>query len=108
MRDANPQPGGTQYDGFRYHGSDGEAERYKEFVGRDVPQAPYQYQGVTLEEEARNGGWLPNARPTGPDPIDLFTVGMRGEPGFDDDPTFNGDGRVSHGSPSDGDISDTD
>lgn len=56
----------------------------------------YAFQGVTLEEEAENGGWLPNAAPTGPRPIDLFTIGMRGEPSYDDDPEFNNDGQIEH------------
>lgn len=44
----------------------------------------------TLEEETYAGGWLPGATPTcGPDapPLQrLMTVGMRGEPAYDDDP----------------------
>jgi hypothetical protein len=61
----------------------------------------YNHRGVTLEEEAYNEGWLPNARPTSaPDapPLQgLFTIGMRGEPGWDDDPQFlNGDASVTH------------
>lgn len=44
----------------------------------------------TLEDEANAGGWLPGATPTcGPSapPLQrLYTLGMRGEPGYDDDP----------------------
>lgn len=42
---------------------------------------------TTLEDEVNNGGWLHSSVPTGPKPRQLFTLGMRGEPGYDDDPT---------------------
>ena len=112
MRDPNPQPEGTDLEGFRYHGTDGESERYREYMGHMAPVAPYNYRPVTLEEEAYNGGWLPGARPTttqptlqgndprltrNMEPNDLITTGMRGEPGWDDDPQFNnGDPTVTH------------
>jgi hypothetical protein len=90
MRNPDPQPEGDQYEGFRYAGA--HDNRYDEFLGRDVPVAPYDYRGSTLEEEAYNGGWLQNARPTGPAPEDLMTIGMRGEPDWDDDPQPAPDG----------------
>ena len=74
--------------------------------------ATYNYRGSTLEEEAYHGGWRPGDIPTttqpyvqGDDPRltrnmevnHLYTVGMRGEPGWDDDPQFNnGDPTVTH------------
>lgn len=56
------------------------------------PAGTYRYKPVTLEEEAAAGGWLPGARPTGPEPIRLYTTSMRGEPGWDDDPSPAPDG----------------
>ena len=42
---------------------------------------------TTLEEEANAGGWLANSTPTGDGELRrLMTIGMRGEPDFDDDP----------------------
>lgn len=70
----------------------------------------YNYRPITLEEEVYNGGWFPGARPTGPKPNDLFTLGMRGEPGWNDDPQFNNGSRtVTHeGGKAPQDISDVD
>lgn len=61
--------------------------RYAEFRGRG-PAGSYRTLPATLEEEARAGGWLPNATPTGSEGSlnRLYTIGMRGEPDFDDDP----------------------
>jgi hypothetical protein len=54
---------------------------------------------TTLEEEALNGGWLASSMPTGPPPRQLFTLGMRGEPDFDDDPSpTTGNSYVQRGS----------
>ena len=75
-------------------------DRYGPAVDTEHTEAGYyMFKPVTLEEEAWNGGWLPGARPTGPDPIDLFTVGMRGEPGWDDNPQANPDGHYHHSAP---------
>ena len=85
-------------------------DRYSET--RDLSKGDcghYCYQAVTLEDEAEAGGWLPNNTPTGPNPIDLYTVGMRGEPGYDDDPKFDSQGQISHnGHTASADISDVD
>ncbi len=97
MRNPNPQPDSDKLEAFRYHNVNAALEPESDLAGRDVPLSPYNSRPVTLEEEAYNGGWLPGARPTGPDPIDLFTIGMRGEPGWDDDPQFvNDQGTVTH------------
>jgi hypothetical protein len=105
----NPQPQGDQYEGFRYTSADTPVDsspRYDTFRGRMVDTAPYNYRCVTLEQEIMCGGWLPNNTPTtprGPDPIDLYTLGGRGEPGFDDDPVVGADGHYHHAPPHDGD-----
>jgi hypothetical protein len=112
MRAPEPQDPETVNTVFRYHGIDHASERYYEFVGREVPLSPYNHVAVTIEEEAYNGGWLPNARPTTCDPFvhgttpglersmdprDLVTTSMRGEPGWDDDPQYSPeDGRYHH------------
>lgn len=81
------------------------------------PAGTYLHLGVTLEEEAKFDGWLPNERPTmAPDGYGgntasyaerrtdsnglnrLYTTGLRGEPGWDDDPSVDPDGRYDHGS----------
>lgn len=92
-----------------------EHTRYRNLDGRYGPSTgkgdagSYESKPTTLEEEARGRGWLPGARPTGPDPIDLYTVGMRGEPGYDDDPSPSPDGvGYTHLAPRDGDISSID
>lgn len=78
--------------------------RFPEGYGRDAdfrgrgPAGTYRTLPATLEEEAAAGGWLPNATPTGsPESLNrLFTIGMRGEPSFDDDPLPEpGEGRYS-------------
>ena len=61
-------------------------DRYHTLIGKGDAGC-YVTLPCTLEEEARNGGWLPGAHPTGPPPRQLFTLGMRGEPDFDDDPS---------------------
>jgi hypothetical protein len=101
MRDPNPVSG--NFDSQRYSGQETDGTDSRK---QDVPPGHYNYRGTTLEEEAFNGGWRPGDRPTttapfviGDDPRltrdaepgDLFTVGMRGEPGWDDDPQFNND-----------------
>lgn len=44
---------------------------------------------MTLEEEARNGGWTRITRPVGPGVLDdAPMVGMRGESDFDNDKTY--------------------
>jgi hypothetical protein len=79
-------------------------DRYDTYAGREgVPNAPFEYRAATLENEADNGGWLPNNRPTGPAPMDLLTIGMRGEPGYDDDADWAPDGRGFTRSGRDGD-----
>ncbi len=115
MRDHSPQHA-DDLEGYRYHNSNSDHPREVPPVQRDVPLSPYNYHPVTLEEEAGNGGWLPGARPTstppvlqGDDPrlnqskqpIDLLTIGMRGEPGWDDDPQYleDGSGQVTHPDP---------
>lgn len=89
MRDPNPVSGVPDNTRGYNHASQ---DRYGPLTGKG-PAGQYEFKPVTLEEEARAGGWLPGARPTGPDPIDLFTLGMRGEPGYDDDPSPARDGR---------------
>jgi hypothetical protein len=59
----------------------------------------YNHLAATLEDEANADGWLPGARPTGPPPRNLFTIGMRGEPGYDDDPEPGTDGQYHHSAP---------
>lgn len=83
VRDIPPSP--------RYgHGhGEGISPRYAVPVGDSRgPAGSYRHLPATLEEEANAGGWLPGATPTGPmDSLDrLYTIGMRGEPGYDDDP----------------------
>ena len=91
MRDPNPLSGVP--DNNRY------AEGHNTVRGE---AGRYQFKPVTLEEEAYNRGWLPGARPTGPDPIDLMTIGMRGEPGWDDNPQAGLDGHYHHTDPHEG------
>lgn len=86
----NPEPVEGDTSNHRY---DDDADE------RQIKDAPisYNYRPVTLEEEAYFGGWQPKDRPTGPPPNDLYTIGMRGEPGWDDDPQFNnGAATVTH------------
>lgn len=94
MRSPEPLEGVPDSDRYRHTDSDA---RYGAVTGKG-DAGTYNYRPATLEEEAYNGGWLPGARPTGgPPPNDLFTVGMRGEPGWDDDPQFNnGAATVTH------------
>lgn len=89
-RDATPLDGDPPKN--RYDGIDSQSRYEDGFDYHRSDCVHYQFKGATLEEEARFGGWLPNDRPTGPDPIDLFTIGMRGEPGYDDDPVPATDG----------------
>jgi hypothetical protein len=108
MRDPYPVQGVPMDE--RY--DDASQDRYADAVDfHKGGSGTYNYRPVTLEEEAWNGGWLPGARPTGgPGLQDLFTTGMRGEPGWDDDPQFNnGDPHLSHESKTaPNDISDID
>jgi hypothetical protein len=60
------------------------------------PAGTFNFMGTTLEEEARNRGWTFGNRPTGPPPRDLMTIGMRGEPGYDDDPVYGPNGEYTH------------
>jgi hypothetical protein len=96
VRDADPVsnvPMNERYDGSAQ-------DRYADEVDyHKGPAGTYNYRAVTIEEEAINRGWLPGARPTGPDPIDLMTIGMRGEPSFDDDPVAGNDGLLHHETP---------
>ena len=118
----DPQPNGEQYsDGSFRYGQNDSQDRYRDFNGREVGLSPYSYQAVTLEGEARTGGYLPNNAPQtyvqasdsclAPHPNapanDVWTVSMRGEPGYDDDP-MSVDGRIVHDTAPDGDISDID
>jgi hypothetical protein len=94
MRSPDPidgVPTGTRYPSGLEEG------RYRELRGKG-DAGTYNYRPSTLEEEAYFGGWLPGARPTGDGPLnDLMTIGMRGEPGWDDDPQFNnGSATVTH------------
>lgn len=60
--------------------------RYGELHGRG-DAGTFRTLPATLEEEAQAGGWLPNSTPTGEGNLKrLMTIGMRGEPDFDDDP----------------------
>jgi len=92
-RDPNPLSGvpyNERYDGAeqgRYHD---EVDFHRGDGGT------FNHVAVTLEDEVKMGGWLPNNRPTGPEPRDLWTTGMRGEPQMDDDPAMTPDGQVSH------------
>lgn len=107
MRNPNPVEGvpmDARYDGATQPRYDDAADYHK------GPAGTYNFVGVTLEEEVRMGGWLPNARPTTTEPYmqgndrqpvsaaprDLMTIGMRGEPDLDDDPAFTPDGKVQH------------
>lgn len=110
MRDPNPVSNVPDADRYRGNGAASTPDRYGELRGRG-PAGTFNHVGVTLEEEAEFGGWLPNDRPTTTPPFmqgndarltqsmaprDLFTVGMRGESGYDDDPQFQPDGQVTH------------
>lgn len=85
MRPQDPVHGVPDSDRYRGNGAGSTADRYAPIRGRG-DAGVYISLACTLEEEADRGGWLPNATPTGPKPRRLFTIGMRGEPGFDDDP----------------------
>lgn len=99
-RSADPLSGVP--DNGRYGGGHGEgiSPRYQVPVGdQRGPAGSYEWKPVTLEEEADARGWIPGAMPTGPyAPMGLYTLGMRGEPGYDDDPSAkpNGVGYVQH------------
>lgn len=89
MRNADPVSGVPDSDRYRGNGAPdniADPDRYGPLRGRG-PAGQYEHRATTLEEEAKLGGWIPAAHPTtaGPEPIRLFTIGMRGEPGFDDD-----------------------
>lgn len=78
----------------RYHSAIGINNRYVDLVGKG-DAGSMETKPVTLEDEALANGWTPNNRPTGNDEslIGLYTLGLRGEPGIDDDPTPAPDGR---------------
>lgn len=89
MRAADPVSGMPEPN--RYRGTGG---RYDDLIGKG-PAGHYESKPTTIEEEVNAGGWTPGAKPTGDDSTlnRLYTTGMRGEPGYDDDPSPAADGR---------------
>jgi hypothetical protein len=60
---------------------------------KDLGRGEYQtanFTFMTLEEEADAKGWTRQNMPVGPggDPAPAPTLGMRGEPDYDNDPTY--------------------
>lgn len=85
MRDPNPVSGVPDSDRYRGDGHRKTPDRYAPQRGRDGA-GTYEFHATTLEEEAKFRGWIPAARPSGDAPLQgLYTIGMRGEPGYDDD-----------------------
>ena len=80
---------GVDTDNLRYRNM--ENGHIGPLIGRDGA-GTFDSLPTTLEEEASNGGWTNSNRPTGPAPRRLYTLGMRGEPGYDDDPVPDGRG----------------
>lgn len=58
--------------------------------GRGAYEAVDNFNFMSLEEEALARGWVRQSMPVGPGdgPQPAPTVGMRGEPDIDDDPSF--------------------
>lgn len=58
--------------------------------GRGDYEAVENFNFMSLEEEALAGGWVRQSKPVGPgaDPQRAPTVGLRGESGIDDDPSY--------------------
>ena len=70
------------------------SDRFGDTVGK-ADNSTLNFAFMTLEEEQAAGGWDRVSCPTGATPpMRTTTVGMRGEPDIDNDPSFGNAGGV--------------